>query len=305
MLGGGQGTGKGHFARAFGSLFGAHFLHLSQGGHLVGRFNDHLEDKVCVFADEAFFAGDTKIVGHLKALITEPTLVTERKHMPVRTVRNVVHLIMASNSDWIVQAGLDDRRHLVLEIADTHAGDYEYFVALNEELDNGGREAMLHDLQRRDLSNFNVRIVPKTDALDRQKILSLEAHERWWFDRLMEGQLLDDDEGWEKIVWKKPLWEAYAIDTGKTGARYKSGVTSLGMRLSKLLPSEFPETSRQEAVIRQWIDGNGDTQEETKKVPHWIFPTLTECRQHFDKKMKTENSWPEDEPERESDDEPF
>ena len=48
-------------------------------------------------------------------------------------------------------------------------------------MDNGGREALLHHLRNRDLSGFNVRTVPQTDALADQK-----AHSRRGIDRLVE-----------------------------------------------------------------------------------------------------------------------
>ena len=53
-----QGTGKGVFCREFGSLFGQHFIHISQSRHLTGNFNNHLKDCLVLFADEAFWAGD-------------------------------------------------------------------------------------------------------------------------------------------------------------------------------------------------------------------------------------------------------
>jgi hypothetical protein len=55
---GGRGTGKGMFVRAFGSIFGQHFTHISHSKHLTGNFNAHLEDCVVLFVDEGFWAGD-------------------------------------------------------------------------------------------------------------------------------------------------------------------------------------------------------------------------------------------------------
>jgi hypothetical protein len=44
----------------------------------------------------------------------------------------------------------------------------------------GGDAAMLHDLQARNLTSFNIRRVPQTDALRSQKMLSLTSMESWW-----------------------------------------------------------------------------------------------------------------------------
>ena len=58
-----EGTGNGGFCSQFGSLFGSHFIQVSQASHLTGNFNSHLKDKLIVYADEAFWAGDKKAEG--------------------------------------------------------------------------------------------------------------------------------------------------------------------------------------------------------------------------------------------------
>lgn len=176
-----EGTGKGVTAKEFGRLFGAHFRHISQAGHLTGHFNAHLQQCSVLFADEAFFAGNRSHEGILKALITEETLIIEPKGLDAFAVRNCLHLIMSSNAEWVIPASADARRYFVLAVADHHKQDHAYFAAITREMDNGGREALLYELLNRDLSSFNVRDVPQTDALADQK-----AHTRRGVDRLIE-----------------------------------------------------------------------------------------------------------------------
>ena len=71
---------------------------------------------MALFADEAFFAGDKQHDGVLKGLITEPTLPIEGKFQNVVEVLNVLHVMIASNSDWIVPASQDERRYCVLDV---------------------------------------------------------------------------------------------------------------------------------------------------------------------------------------------
>ena len=118
VLRGGRGAGKGAFARELGRLFGSHFIHLSNARHLLGNFNAHLVDALLVFSDEATWAGDKQGESVLKALVTEPLITVEAKYRNARIVRNVVHLLMASNSDWTVPAGPDERRFFVLDVSD-------------------------------------------------------------------------------------------------------------------------------------------------------------------------------------------
>jgi hypothetical protein len=181
VLRGKEGTGKGAFAKQFGSLFGSHFLQISESVHLTGKFNSHLQRCSVLFADEAIFAGDRSHEGVLKALVTEEYLMIEPKGVNAYQARNHIHLLMASNNDWVVPAGADARRYFVLDVSDAHMQDTDYFGAIDAEMQSGGREALLYMLLNRDISAFNVRRVPRTDALEAQK-----SYTRSGIDRLVE-----------------------------------------------------------------------------------------------------------------------
>jgi len=120
VLRGREGVGKGVFAKEFGRLFGAHFKHVVNAKHLVGHFNAHLQHCSVLFADEAFFAGDRSHESVLKGLITEETLLIEPKGVDSYSVRNCLHLIMSSNSEWVVPAGADARRYFLLDVSPAH-----------------------------------------------------------------------------------------------------------------------------------------------------------------------------------------
>jgi hypothetical protein len=272
-----RGTGKGFFAREYCALFGPHAIQISNSYHLVGNFNAHLEDACVLFLDEAFWAGDKKGEGVLKALITEPTLPVERKHHDVRVVRNCLSIIMASNSEWVIPAGLDERRFLVLDVDSKHKQDTVYFAALANQMENGGRAAMLYDLLRHDYSGVDLREAPQTKALLEQKLLSLSPRERWWFGKLMEGRLLDDDVGWVPEVSKAVLHENYVQELRQTGVRRATTEVELGMWLKDMLGSRLI-TSR--------------PSQSGQRVRRWTFPPLQECRDLFDQKTGGRTEWP-------------
>ena len=54
-----------------------------------------------VFADEAFCAGDKQAEGTLNALVTEETHNIEPKAIDPSPVKNYMHLIVASNHEWV------------------------------------------------------------------------------------------------------------------------------------------------------------------------------------------------------------
>ena len=134
-----QGTGKGTVARALLHLIGhRHAMPVSNSKHLVGNFNAHLREIIFLFADEAFFAGDRAHIGVLNSLITEPILTIEGKGRDIMTFPNLLHIMMASNEDWVVPASADARRYFVLDVQPTVLGNREYFDKLNDELRTGG-----------------------------------------------------------------------------------------------------------------------------------------------------------------------
>ncbi len=104
-----------------------------------------LRDCVFLFADEAFFAGDKQHVGVLKSLITESSLTIEGKYANAVEFPNYLHIMMASNEDWVVPADLRSRRFYVQNVPDTYVGNYAYFEKIRKQLDAGGYTAMLHD----------------------------------------------------------------------------------------------------------------------------------------------------------------
>jgi Family of unknown function (DUF5906) len=215
VLRGRRGSGKGMFLNWLWRAWGQHGCHISNARHLTGNFNFHLRDCVMLFADEAFFAGDRAGEGVLKALITEPSLPIEGKHMHLVEVPNMLHVFMSSNSDWVVPAAVDERRFCVTDVADARVGDRSYFRAVAQQMEDGGLAAMIHDMLNRDIGNFEVRDVPLTAALRTQKTLSLGSIERWWLAVLSRGFMWKSRHGvpwftrWHDFYTTELLWRSY------------------------------------------------------------------------------------------------
>lgn len=124
-------------------LAGASGLHIANPSQLVGRFNSHLQNCILLFADEAFWAGDKAGESVLKALVTEPTITYEGKGRDAVSGKNLIHIVMASNSDWVVPAGLgDERRFAVFEVNGSRRGDKAFFDALNAQLYGNDRAGL-------------------------------------------------------------------------------------------------------------------------------------------------------------------
>jgi hypothetical protein len=222
-------------------IAGQHGFAISHSVHLVGKFNEHLRDCVVLFADEAFFPGDRQHVGTLKAIITQPYLTIEAKGRDTIQAPNFIHLLMASNDDWVVPASLDARRFFVLDVLADRRGDRVYFAALWRELENGGLEAMLHDLLREDLTGFDHRDVPDTAGLQQQKRLSLPTEYAWWEEVLQRGYVfksklgLDDAfRNWIDPISTELLYASYLEFANEKHERRPLSREGLGVFMAKV-----------------------------------------------------------------------
>lgn len=282
VIRGRQGAGKGVFVREFGRLFGSHFRQIHQMRHLTGNFNSHLRNCLVLYADEAFWAGDKSAEGPLKGLITEDSLLIERKGIDPEPVPNLIRVIISSNSDWIVPAGVDERRFCVLDASEAHMQDSAYFGAIVEQMKNGGREALLHYLLNWDLSDTNLRHIPRTSALVDQKVNSLDPVMKWWLGILTDGILLprsDDEESWPSEVSCGELHKDYVNWAGVVGERRRADSQSFGRIMRKISPSL--ERGRESTVVggkRRWI---------------YKVPLLEVCRREFVAATYTDWDWPE------------
>ena len=286
VLRGKQGTGKGIMASGFGSLFGAHFRHVQHARHLIGHFNSHLKDTLIIFADEAFWAGDRANAGALKAMITEESLPIEFKGKDVIYVKNYVRLIVASNSQWVVPAGLEERRFFVVDVGEAHMQDTRYFEAIIKQMNSSGREALLHYLLNEvDLTDIDLREFPQTDALREQKLLSMGSVDKFWFEVLSRGSLSPNRYTWTGEIPTAELHDEYVEQTRNVGQSHKSSQTELGIRLKQLCP--------QVRRVRRVSNSASGRKESVYDVP-----SLDECRRAFETATKCEWTWPqEDNPE--------
>lgn len=276
VMRGDQGAGKGVFAGHFGRLFGRHYLHVTDSKHLVGSFNAHMRDCVMMFADEAFASNDKRAESMLKTLVTESMIVTEAKGVDAEPTPNFIHLLLASNNRWVIPAGPHERRFLMLSVRASRRQDSRYFAAIEHEMESGGYEALLAMLLSRDLSDFDIRRAPRTDALRDQQEHSLSAEEEWWYAKLQDGELRTG-EGWPDSVWAEELLCDYTDHL-----KANRGTRSSSIRLRRFLEEvtgrlvEKVQVKLANPVVI--TDRNGIGREMTRPYA-FRLPTLEKCRE--------------------------
>lgn len=171
ILRGVEGCGKGAFADTFGRLFGKHYTHLIDSERLTARFNSFLDSNVIVYADEVLWPGDRKAANVLKGLVSEKRITIEQKGVDSMTIDNMNRVIIASNESWIVPAGPQSRRWLVLNVSPQVAKNERYFNKLFDEINNGGMGAIIKFLMERKITS-NLRLAPTTQGLIEQRQMS-------------------------------------------------------------------------------------------------------------------------------------
>lgn len=229
---GGEGVGKGVFCNALVRAFGVHGLRVQNMLHVAGRFNAHLRHCCMLFADEAIVPNSDG-EGTLKGLITEPTIPIEAKGVDTVSAPNHLHIVMASNNEWVVPASIGARRFAAFAVPDGRKGAAKYFGALFAEIENGGLAAMMHDLLAFPLGSWHPEQArPDTDELARQKIASLEPIAKTFFDCLVIGELPEGDElgGGSMLLPTKALTEEVRLATRRTDITHNAVADLLGER---------------------------------------------------------------------------
>lgn len=278
VLCGSQGVGKNSFVEPLGLLLGSHYAPLSSITELVSNFNYHLKNAVLIHANEALWGGNKKEIGTVKAMITEQNCLIEGKGKDRIVVRNFKHVILSSNEDWPVHLDPDDRRFLVLRVSEKRKEDHEYFKEIQEQLKNGGYEALLYDLLNEDLSSFNPRKLPSNSDSFSIKLRSADSPHRYIYEALNEGSFTrnkieaTDDAVWQDQIPKDSVYEDYVAWCEHSGEE----------PVSKELFGR---------VIKKIISTTQDVRPGGKsRIRCYKFPSFRQCREEFSKAFKEDST---------------
>uniref|UniRef100_A0A6M3KGL9 Putative primase n=1 Tax=viral metagenome TaxID=1070528 RepID=A0A6M3KGL9_9ZZZZ len=290
VLRGDQGVGKGVFVKQFGKIFGEgkHYLQINNQQYLTGRFNYHLNGILLLFVDEGFWAGNKDAEGLIKGMVTEDLMLIEQKGRDAVVIWNHINLIIASNNDWVVPSGLDERRFNCLDVSDSKKQNLAYFEAIIKQMDNGGREAWMYDLLELDISKIAIEVIPRTDALYDQILSSMTPVQKFWLEIIRRGTLHKEDESWEGNVSKESLYAQYLEFCEDIGVRTRKSPIQFGKELRRMIPDETEKNTKIPVSVSQ--DGIVNVRRNG-----YVFPDLLRCRQKFCEKLTMNIDFDEDE----------
>jgi len=262
-----KGAGKGIILTSLKRIFGTHGITISNRDHLTGKFNQHLDNKTFLFSDEAYHPGDKEVEGILKQIITEPYFTVEGKFQNARQARNCLHIVFASNEDWVMPITADERRYFVNEVDNMYCKNgvnyiksKKYFKELWDELDNGGIESMLYYLQRMDIRGWHPRNdIPETSELLKQTYISLRKPEKAILELIEEGIFPGERDSTGR----------YTIQSSKL-VKY---VQEMDVAYNKV-------GSRQ---IKEMMDKLKVIQERNEQFKYYVFPKLSTLKSNWNR----------------------
>ena len=263
---GGQGTGKSMYVKQLVDVFGSHGLRVTNMQQATGRFNGHLQHLCLLFADEAVVPR-SEDYGNLKAMITETDRPYEAKGVDITAGDNHLKVVLATNSKWAVPAEEDERRFAVFDVSEHRARDSDYFDALWAQMDQGGREAMLHDLLKRDISGWHPQPAPRTEALVAQKMLSLTPEDQWLLGVLEEGVLPGRTPDNSRV----PEWTVLSNTQYRDGILQRMRESSPGLRDKS--DQRLTGFLKRTVGAEQWTSGG---------VRGWTLPPLKRLRENWE-----------------------
>lgn len=281
-----------------GRLFQNHYITVANQDQMLGKFNAHQEKCLLLHMQEGFWAGSKQSEGMLKYLITSNQVMIEPKGMNAFPIPSVLRLFISSNEKWVIPATEDEGRFFVLNVSEKRRNDHEYFAALRAEMDGYGPACLLAYLQRYDISKFQVRAVPDTEALAEQKMHGLKNVERWWLDVLQRGQMdgiQNREDGIDGAVWGSRPVRISCSEFRDNYSRWmrtrrfdgdELSEIEFGFRIKKMCPE----------IDRKQVKAGGS------RSRIYILPYLSTCRKDFEQFIGSDIHWSNDEIVEEADD---
>jgi hypothetical protein len=231
-------------------------------------------------------------------MITEPTIAFERKNQDVVQGFNFLHIMLASNDDWVIPAGIDERRFLVADANTKWQGNTNKWKALHQELSNNndsGYRRMLWDMQKHKIpAGWTPRDIPMTEGLIDQKIRSMSPLRQYLFNALVLNvwpfEVREREDGTVRVFYEdfradfQHFCETSRINPGGMGR----GNTRFVLReLHDIFPSSLidlrdPVPDDRSDIRKSPSDGRAQAIQ---------LPSMADCRAEFERQLGGSLSW--------------
>jgi hypothetical protein len=129
-----------------------------------------------------------------------------------------------------------------------------------------------------DLSGFDVRKFPDTEARRTQRKHSIGGFDEWWYGKLAEGRLLHDD--WPSHVWCVELHADYLSHARSWEKNPEGGPTKLGVFMQRALGGRADYKKQANTKEGGYhVHGDNGVVHEFSRPYYYETMTLEQCRQ--------------------------
>ena len=234
-----QGAGKNMYWEFMKHVIGARYwLLVSRIDDLLGRFNTRMEGKLLTVLNEiSNYGGAHRSNDYLKSIITDETLTIEPKGKEAYSIRDCGRFVFLTNNSWAVKVESRDRRYVVIECSKEQVGNRDYFRRLAGAINHpDAAPSVFQYLASLDLTGWDHRDLPHTQARDTVQLASVPAPVRYMLARLEEQQT-----------------EAYFADFSQWCKQSNERNELTARSFFQLLRAILPK--RQIKSTRVWVDG--------------------------------------------------
>jgi len=148
-----EGTGKSLMMDIMRRIYGRYSRSITQV-QLQSEFNGWQSGMLFCVAEEVVSASERKNLKNLlQNMITNEVVQINEKNMPVREEKSHANFVFLSNEQLPMLLNETDRRYTVIQVERVQTE--EYFMAIADEMRNGGVEAFMQWLLGYDLEGFN------------------------------------------------------------------------------------------------------------------------------------------------------
>jgi hypothetical protein len=283
VLVGPEGSFKSTIADIIAELLAPYSLTISDPGKFVGRFNAQLFGKLFVQLEEVSLGKDETLDSRMKHFVNGKMLDLEEKGQPAFSIENRLFIAITSNKRDVIRISPSSRRYAAYWVKDAFEGDEEkrsaHWLAMRQELEGGGFEALMHDLLNIDLTDFNPRLAPRTPFFYELAGISSDRtpHIAWWQD-VLESRDLPPAAGkpadWSAPVPVDGLYRSYLNFCEANGAAAKARTLSMSAwarEMGKLIPGGLNKKRLAPSEGRKAV---------------YFFPPYEECCDAFDRAQR-------------------
>ena len=250
-----QGAGKNVFWNVIMDIITpAYCVSVIQREHMQGQFNNHLANKLFVLCDEVTWGGCHETNSLMKARITQPNMMLEKKGCDAYNISAYERYVVLSNEAWPIKVEQTDRRWAIYDVSSSRIDDRSYFdrfIAFYK--DRLSMEAIYHYY-------MNVSNVPETlprppegEAKDALRGISRTDEAQFLCD------LLEHTNGCERMTYIQEgtkvttaglysLFQDWITENGHMGKRQNVTRRLFGVNITRLLGNS--KAARAETITR-------------------------------------------------------